>query len=231
MSTTADNVRPAGSSKPPTDARVLLTARPKPTRPSPTTELPFVQTEQPQFITTPTRTIRPLLRDIVSRPSQTPRRPRPTTPAPTTPRRRVPRPTTIAPLITSTTRKPRPVVTRAPRPQTPRPVTPQVNVRPASNIFDYEYDYIYYDDTGALSGALGQLAEFSEKAVLLPDGSVECYDTGYFAHPDSCKKFISCSKTVKGLIKGWVYTCPAQLVFDPVGGMCNWAEAVDCLTV
>ena len=64
--------------------------------------------------------------------------------------------------------------------------------------------------------------------MLLPDGSVTCFDTGYFPHPESCKRFISCSKGVRGLLRGWVYTCPQQLVFDPVGGMCNWAEAVDC---
>lgn len=81
---------------------------------------------------------------------------------------------------------------------------------------------------GALTGTLGDLASLTDKAVLMSDGSVQCYDTGYFAHPDSCKKFISCSKTVRGLVRGWVYTCPQNLVFDPVGGMCNWAEAVDC---
>ena len=99
--------------------------------------------------------------------------------------------------------------------------------RPPSRIADYESDY-FYDDNGALGGTLGELAELTEKALLLPDGKVQCYDTGYFAHPDSCKKFISCAKTVRGVVRGWVYTCPQQLVFDPVGGMCNWAEAVDC---
>lgn len=100
--------------------------------------------------------------------------------------------------------------------------------RPQSQIADYVYDYFYEDDTGALGGTLGELAELTEKALLLPSGKVKCNDTGYFAHPDSCKKFISCSKTVRGAVRGWVYTCPQQLVFDPVGGMCNWAEAVDC---
>jgi len=84
------------------------------------------------------------------------------------------------------------------------------------------------DDTGALGGALGELADLHQKAQLLSDGSVKCRETGYFPHPESCKKFISCSKTVRGAVRGWVYTCPQQLVFDPVGGMCNWAEAVDC---
>lgn len=80
-----------------------------------------------------------------------------------------------------------------------------------------------------MGGTLGQLAVVQDKAILQPDGSVICYDTGYFGHPDSCKKFISCSKTVRGVVRGWVYTCPDRLVFDPVGGMCNWAEAVDCV--
>ena len=151
-------------------------------------------------------------------------RPRPlqTTEAPaeveTTTKRIIPVISSAKPLLTTTTSKPRvvkrPTTTRAPLP-------PPV---------EYEYVYDYYEDpTGALGGSLGQLASLTEKAILLPDGSVECYDTGYFPHPENCKSFISCSKTVRGFLRGWTYTCPQELVFDPVGGMCNWTEAVDCL--
>uniref|UniRef100_A0A2P2I1P3 Mucin-5AC-like n=1 Tax=Hirondellea gigas TaxID=1518452 RepID=A0A2P2I1P3_9CRUS len=119
----------------------------------------------------------------------------------------------------------RPSPRRGGRPPKPRPTT----WRPPTQIADYVYDDYFYDDiTGALGGTLGELAELTAKALLLPGGKVQCYDTGYFAHPESCKKFISCSKTVRGAVRGWVYTCPQNLVFDPVGGMCNWAEAVDC---
>lgn len=185
-----------------------------------------------------------------------PTTPAPTTPAPTTsserpriaPRPRLPRPRPT-PATDSTTQHltPRPTPRSTPRP-TPRPTPPPRSPRPSRPAFtrlpqtpapssapasailagnDY-YDYYYDDLDGALTGTLGDLASLTDKAVLMPDGSVQCYDTGYFAHPDSCKKFISCSKTVRGLVRGWVYTCPQNLVFDPVGGMCNWAEAVDC---
>lgn len=171
-----------------------------------------------------------------------------TTEAPTTPFRRVslsvrtpapPAPVTPAPEENPQTRpsrvfEPRPTpatTTRAPIPRGGgrRPKPRSSTFRPPSQIADYLYDTFYDDDdTGALGGTLGELADLTEKALLLPGGKVQCYDTGYFAHPDSCKKFISCSKTVRGAVRGWVYTCPQQLVFDPVGGMCNWAETVDC---
>lgn len=133
---------------------------------------------------------------------------------------RLPPTTSVASSTTPRTTSPR----RGGRPPAPRSST----VRPTSQIADYIYDTLYDDDAGALGGTLGELADLTEKALLLPGGKVKCYDTGYFAHPESCKKFISCSKTVRGAVRGWVYTCPQQLVFDPVGGMCNWAEAVDC---
>lgn len=135
---------------------------------------------------------------------------------------RLPQPPPTSPTLPARTSVPRRGGGRQPQPRSS-------TLRPPSRIADYVYDYFYDDDsTGALGGTLGELAELTEKALLLPGGNVKCYDTGYFAHPDSCKKFISCSKTVRGAVRGWVYTCPQQLVFDPVGGMCNWAEAVDC---
>lgn len=97
------------------------------------------------------------------------------------------------------------------------------------NEYEYVYDDYDYLGNGALGGSLGDLASLTNKAVIRADGSIVCSDTGYFPHPESCKKFISCSKTVRGHLRGWVYTCPQELVFDPVGGMCNWTETVDCL--
>ncbi|XP_063589790.1 mucin-2-like isoform X4 [Penaeus indicus] len=207
----------------------------------------FVLEEEfvPDTTAAPETSVRPTIKSLLSprpRPSTTPapRTPAPTTPAPTTPRLLTPRPTAarpVRPRPSFRTTTPRPSTTRPPprSPRPPRPVTqraPPAPVGPAaSSIIGGDYFDYYYDDLeqGALTGTLGQLATLTEKAVLMPDGSVTCYDTGYFAHPESCKKFISCSKTVRGLVRGWVYTCPQQLVFDPVGGMCNWAEAVDCI--
>ncbi|XP_045127406.1 proteoglycan 4-like isoform X2 [Portunus trituberculatus] len=192
---------------------------PAPTTPAPTT--PSTTTPKTRLRISP-RPIRPRVRPSF--------KPRPTTPQPTTPQ-----PTTTARAPPPRTPKP----TLPPRPRAPRPTlapfsrvpeTPAAGGAPASSILDGTdyYDYYYDDLDGVLTGTLGDLASLTDKAVLLPDGSVQCYDTGYFVHPHSCKKFISCSKTVRGLVRGWVYTCPQNLVFDPVGGMCNWAEAVDC---
>ncbi|XP_071530245.1 uncharacterized protein Cht6 isoform X2 [Panulirus ornatus] len=182
----------------------------------------------------PESTVRPTLASLFPKPQAT-TTPAPTTPAPTTPAPRTrsrPSPRTrLNPRPRATSPRPPP---RSPRPQRPAfakiPVTPPPTLKPAqSAILAGDYTDYYYDDLeGALTGTLGQLATLTEKAILMADGSVQCYDTGYFSHPDSCKKFISCSKTVRGLVRGWVYTCPQQLVFDPVGGMCNWAESVDC---
>lgn len=116
------------------------------------------------------------------------------------------------------------VVPKRPFTQKPRKTKPSPPIP-----IEYEYVYDDYRDNGALGGSLGDLAFLTNKAEIRADGSIECTDTGYFPHPESCKKFISCSKTVRGYLRGWVYTCPQELVFDPVGGMCNWTETVDCL--
>nr|XP_045604735.1 mucin-5AC-like isoform X4 [Procambarus clarkii] len=216
---------------------------------SPTTLAPTLAEEEsitvfrqdfPETTLFPETSVRPTFSSLFSRPAAT--SPAPTTPTPTTtstPRSRgSPRPRpSLRPTFSSTPR----TTTTPPPPRSPRPVrlspervplAPVATPGPAQSSIkdgnDY-YDYYYDDLGGALTGTLGQLATtLTEKAVLMADGSVQCNDTGYFAHPDSCKKFISCSKTVRGLVRGWVYTCPQHLVFDPVGGMCNWAETVDC---
>ncbi|XP_042218045.1 mucin-5AC-like isoform X2 [Homarus americanus] len=189
----------------------------------------------PETTYAPETSVRPTFSSLLSKPA-------PTTPTPViisrsstrkrpTPRLPNPQPGTSPRPFATTTPPPR----RSPRPPRPTPdgapLSPQLSLKPAASaILDRQdnYDYYYEDLDGALTGTLGQLATLTEKAKLMADGSVQCHDTGYFAHPDSCKKFISCSKTVRGLVRGWVYTCPQQLVFDPVGGMCNWAESVDC---
>lgn len=113
------------------------------------------------------------------------------------------------------------------RPPRPQQITEETAIlNPV--IYEYIYDYDYVDK-GALAGSLGDLASLLKKAIVKSDGTIECLDTGYFPHPESCKMFISCSKTVRGFLKGWIYTCPQNLVFDPVGGMCNWTEEVDCI--
>ncbi|KAG7171164.1 Chitinase-3-like protein 1-like, partial [Homarus americanus] len=188
----------------------------------------------PETTYAPETSVRPTFSSLLSKPA-------PTTPTPViisrsstrkrpTPRLPNPQPGTSPRPFATTTPPPR----RSPRPPRPTPdgapLSPQLSLKPAASaILDRQdnYDYYYEDLDGALTGTLGQLATLTEKAKLMADGSVQCHDTGYFAHPDSCKKFISCSKTVRGLVRGWVYTCPQQLVFDPVGGMCNWAESVD----
>ncbi|KAK9880773.1 hypothetical protein WA026_013094 [Henosepilachna vigintioctopunctata] len=76
-------------------------------------------------------------------------------------------------------------------------------------------------------GYLGQLPKYT-KVVLHPNGIIECLDQGNFPHPASCKKFISCAKMEHGKVLGWEYTCPKNLSFDPIGGICNWSADLGC---
>lgn len=66
------------------------------------------------------------------------------------------------------------------------------------------------------------------KVILHGDGLIECLDQGNFPHPLSCRKFISCAKFETGGVVGWEYTCPKNLSYDPVGGMCNWSAGLGC---
>ncbi|XP_015834046.1 mucin-5AC isoform X2 [Tribolium castaneum] len=91
-------------------------------------------------------------------------------------------------------------------------------VRPLS-----EYDY--YDDEQM--SVLGKIPEHS-KVLLHSNGVIECLDQGNFPHPLSCKKFISCAKMENGNVLGWEYTCPKNLSFDPIGGICNWSAGLGC---
>ena len=76
----------------------------------------------------------------------------------------------------------------------------------------------------------------SEKIRLDEQGNIYCLDKGIFPHPTSCKKFVHCvqggedegsssgSDRDNNVIRGWIYSCPEQLSFDVIGGMCNWGS-------
>ena len=66
------------------------------------------------------------------------------------------------------------------------------------------------------------------KVLIHSSGVIQCLDQGSFPHPVSCKKFISCAKMETGSVLGWEYTCPKDLSFDPIGGMCNWSADLGC---
>ncbi|VEN35608.1 unnamed protein product [Callosobruchus maculatus] len=82
---------------------------------------------------------------------------------------------------------------------------------------------VYYDTVQPQQ----KITEFS-KVLIHANGVIECLDQGSFPHPISCKKFISCAKMEGGQLLGWEYTCPKELSFDPIGGMCNWSADVGC---
>ncbi|XP_032517389.2 mucin-2 [Danaus plexippus] len=84
-------------------------------------------------------------------------------------------------------------------------------------------DYDYYDDSHE-----GVKYEDGSKVLLHGKGDIECLDIGNFAHPSSCKKFISCARMESGALVGWEYICPKGLSFDPVGGICNWSAGLGC---
>ncbi|XP_066256328.1 mucin-3A-like [Euwallacea similis] len=86
-------------------------------------------------------------------------------------------------------------------------------------------DYDYYDNVEA--SVVGNIPAHS-KVLLHANGMIECLDQGNFPHPLSCKKFISCAKMDSDKIIGWEYTCPKNLSFDPIGGMCNWSAGLGC---
>ncbi|XP_050301790.1 uncharacterized protein LOC126739986 [Anthonomus grandis grandis] len=92
-------------------------------------------------------------------------------------------------------------------------------------LYKLQSDYDYYDNLEA--SVIGKIPEHS-KVLLHSDGIIECLDQGNFPHPISCKKFISCAKMDNDKIFGWEYTCPKNLSFDPIGGMCNWSAGLGC---
>ncbi|XP_074035117.1 chitinase 6 isoform X4 [Leptinotarsa decemlineata] len=86
-------------------------------------------------------------------------------------------------------------------------------------------DHDFYQTAGG--GTVAQLSEHS-KVLLHSNGVIECLDQGNFPHPASCRKFISCAEMGFGKVLGWEYTCPKNLSFDPIGGICNWSTELGC---
>ncbi|RZC39681.1 CBM 14 domain containing protein, partial [Asbolus verrucosus] len=124
--------------------------------------------------------------------------------------------TTVSP-IPLTTKK---FIVRKVKPQAFEKVNPII-----SNTFRPFAEYDYYDDEQM--SILGKIPEHS-KVLLHSNGVIECLDQGNFPHPVSCKKFISCAKMENGKVLGWEYTCPKNLSFDPIGGICNWSAGLGC---
>lgn len=121
----------------------------------------------------------------------------------------------------------RPAATRPRKPFQKTGATTEAGVRPRtkpSRVRTTTPDYEYYDDGGAIL----DVAPLSRKVKIHSDGYIECLDQGNFPHPFSCKKFISCAKMESSELLGWEYTCPRQLSFDPIGGICNWSAGLGC---
>ncbi|XP_060520818.1 uncharacterized protein LOC132698641 [Cylas formicarius] len=102
----------------------------------------------------------------------------------------------------------------------------KINAFDEANTYRPLSEYDYYDDLQA--SILSRIPEHS-KVLVHSDGRIECLDQGNFPHPVSCKKFISCAKMENGKVIGWEYTCPKNLSFDPIGGMCNWSAGLGCV--
>ncbi|XP_038220573.1 mucin-5AC-like [Zerene cesonia] len=99
------------------------------------------------------------------------------------------------------------------------------NVKESSNGIKPLSEYDYYDDS---QEKMGVKYEKENKVFIDSKGNIECLDIGNFAHPTSCKKFISCARIRGGSVLGWEYICPKGLSFDPVGGICNWSAGLGC---
>ncbi|XP_044751935.1 uncharacterized protein LOC123311882 [Coccinella septempunctata] len=84
--------------------------------------------------------------------------------------------------------------------------------------------FTQYDE---IASYLGKLPKYA-KVILHSNGVIECLDQGNFPHPASCRKFISCAKMENERVLGWEYTCPKNLSFDPIGGICNWSAELGC---
>nr|CAD7423341.1 unnamed protein product [Timema monikensis] len=117
--------------------------------------------------------------------------------------------------------RPRPYTKIPSAPKSTEGAAPLTRKTPPPAIIDYEY----YDDDDQ---GFVESSPKSNKVMVHSDGYIECLDQGSFPHPYSCKKFISCAKMENGGLLGWEYTCPKQLSFDPVGGICNWSSGLGC---
>lgn len=110
-----------------------------------------------------------------------------------------------------------------PKSKTPQRPLQKTTVPKPNRVHHDKYDY--YDDfeTSILS-----ILPAQSKVLIHSNGDIECLDQGNFPHPVSCKKFISCARMERGRIYGWEYTCPKDLSFDPIGGICNWSADLEC---
>ncbi|KZC14844.1 Acidic mammalian chitinase [Dufourea novaeangliae] len=134
--------------------------------------------------------------------------------------------TTLAPRTETTTGRTVNGYTTAPRnrqkPKTKDKAQQNTTTRPRRpSVIDYDY---YEDEDERVVGK----STFNGKLYLTSKGTIRCLDQGNFAHPSSCRKFITCAKMVNGLVIGAEYTCPDKLSFDPVGGICNWSAGLGC---
>ncbi|CAG4982754.1 unnamed protein product [Colias eurytheme] len=103
--------------------------------------------------------------------------------------------------------------------------TPQTTTRKPPRRKTPISEYDYYDDN---QEKIGVKYEKENQVFIDSKGNIECLDIGNFAHPTSCKKFISCARIRGGSVLGWEYICPKGLSFDPVGGICNWSAGLGC---
>lgn len=115
-----------------------------------------------------------------------------------------------------------------------------------TNLFVYNYDKIDFSSLASTTKSIRvttttspirikhvpSIQQFSYpkqgKVLVYSTGLIQCFDQGNFPHPRSCRKFISCAKMETGNVIGWEYTCPKNLSFDPIGGMCNWDFETEC---
>ncbi|GLH07683.1 Uncharacterized protein GBIM_13129 [Gryllus bimaculatus] len=118
----------------------------------------------------------------------------------------------------------RPAPAQCPFARLPAPTATAAHAATAARVAP-PLDYEYYDDEDA---SVLDVSPLSRKVRIHSDGYIECLDQGNFPHPYSCKQFISCAKMENGDLLGWEYTCPRQLSFDPIGGICNWSAGLGC---
>lgn len=111
------------------------------------------------------------------------------------------------------------------RRQRPRTEPSELRVTPSRPRRPPVVDYDYYEDEEV---RVAVKPELKDKIYVTTSGKIGCLDQGTFAHPFSCKKFITCAKMVGGQVIPTEYSCPNKLSFDPVGGICNWSAGLGC---
>ncbi|XP_065559304.1 uncharacterized protein LOC136026547 isoform X1 [Artemia franciscana] len=120
--------------------------------------------------------------------------------------------------------------TRLQRPSLPRRINDsplrQRQQQPTPDPLLSESDADYYDESD--DEVVDNFKENKLEKVKIVNGRVRCFDVGNFPYPGTCKKFINCARVDSGAVRAWVYTCPKELTFDPVGGLCNWGNPQRC---